>query len=253
MTERDTSLPLLWVGLGGLIPLGAAMVLVPLRDHIRNANVALVLVALVVLVAAGGGRQAGAVAAVVSALSFDFFFTQPYLRLRVASGDDVETTVLLLIVGLVVGTVSVRGRYARSSAEARRGEVKRIYRLAELVAKGDDASDVIMAAQAELTSLLNLRDCRFEAPPFSSTLERLERSGVVSWSQYRFRDGGFELPPDGVELPVLGRGQVLGRFVLEPKPDIGVSLEQRVVAVALADQVGSVLASPNPGRESRHG
>jgi hypothetical protein len=230
------------VGLAGLGPLALAALLVPLRDHMRNANVALVLVAVVVLAAVEGGRQAGVVAAIVSALSFDFWFTQPYERLRVASSADIETTVLLLVVGLVVGTVSARGRTARTSAEARRGEVKRIYRLAELAAKGEDASDVIMAAQAELTGLLHLRDCRFEAPPFKTQLEKLERSGIVSWHDYRLRDGGFELPPDGVELPVLGRGQVLGRFVLDPNPGTGVSLEQRVVAVALADQVGGVLA-----------
>ena len=37
----------------------------------------------------------------------------------------------------------------------------------------------------------------------------------------------------------------LGRFVLEPTPGVGVPLERRVVAVALADQVGAVLV-PRP-------
>jgi hypothetical protein len=52
--------------------------------------------------------------------------------------------------------------------------------------------------------------------------------------------GGFELPADGVELPVLARGQHIGRFLLVPTPRIAVSLEQRIVAVAIADQVASV-------------
>ena len=38
---------------------------------------------------------------------------------------------------------------------------------------------------------------------------------------------------------------MLGRFVLVPGPDTTVTLEQRVVAVAIADQVGAVLAEPN--------
>lgn len=252
MTEDQRTGRLLWIGIGGIAPLAVAMLLVPLRDSVRNANLALVLVAVVVLVAVGGGREAGAVAAVVSALSFDFFHTQPYLRLTIDSRDDVETTALLLAVALVVGHVAARGRRASSNAEARRGEVRRIYRVAELAANGDEPPDVIMAAQTELTALLHLRDCRFEAPPFSTALERVERSGVVSWQHYRLRDGGFELPPDGVELPVLGRGQLLGRFVLEPTPGTGVSLEQRVVAVALADQVGAVLAVPPQGRQGEN-
>lgn len=235
---------LLWAGLGGLAPIAAAAALVPLRDVMLSTNVALVLVVVVVVAAVAGGRWAGAAAAVTAALSFDFFHTLPYLRLRIASGDDVETTVLLLVVGLVVGHVAARGRRARSSADASHGEVRRIYRMAEGVARGDEVSDVIMAAQAELTELLHLRGCRFEAPPFASNLEPLERSGVVSWGEYRLQRGGFELPGGGVELPVLGRGQQLGRFVLDPTPGIGVSLEQRVVAVAVADQVGAVLAAP---------
>jgi len=230
-----------------------AVVLVSLRDVMRDANVALVLVALVVMVAVGGGREAGAVAAVTSALSFDFLHTEPYLRFRIASGDDIETTLLLLLVGLVVGHVAARGRRAHGAAESSRGEIRRIYRLANLGARGDDPADVIMAAQAELISLLRLVDCRFEAPPFATSLERLERSGTVSWPAYRLHPSGFELPPAGAELPVLGRGHVLGRFVLHPTPGTGVSLEQRVVAVALADQVGAVLAAPQRGEKQSHG
>ena len=102
-----------------------------------------------------------------------------------------------------------------------------------------------MAAQTELTELLSLRSCQFEAFPFSHPLPRLERSGVISVMEYRGPDSGFALPADGAELPVLGRGNVLGRFVLVPEPNTTVTLEQRVVAVAIADQVGAVLADPD--------
>ena len=101
-----------------------------------------------------------------------------------------------------------------------------------------------MAAQVELTELLRLRSCQFEAFPFTHPLPRLERSGVVSVMEYH-GDRGFALPADGAELPVLGRGNVLGRFVLIPRPDTTVTLEQRVVAVAIADQVGAALADPD--------
>ncbi len=45
------------------------------------------------------------------------------------------------------------------------------------------------------------------------------------------------------ELPVVGEGREIARFVLEPDPERGVSLEERVVAVAMADQLGAVLAA----------
>lgn len=235
---------MMWIAVGGLAPLLGAILLVPLREDVRNANVALVLVAVVVLVAVGGGREAGAVAAVSSVLWFDLFHTEPYSELRIASSDDLETTLLLLIVGFVVGSIAARGRRARRSAEMSSGEILRIYRLANLAARGDDPADVIMGGQAELMGLLDLQDCRFEAAPYNLGMPVFERSGVVSWPEYhRARKGGLELPPEGVELPVLGRGRLLGRLVLTPTAGVGVSLEQRVVAVALADQVGAVLAA----------
>jgi hypothetical protein len=42
---------------------------------------------------------------------------------------------------------------------------------------------------------------------------------------------------------VVGDGHQVGSLVLEPDPAIGVTLEARVVAVALADQLGAALAA----------
>jgi hypothetical protein len=245
-STESRSTRVLWVALAGVAPIAVAAALVALRDVMLNANVALVLVLVVVLAAIGGGRAAGAVAAVAAALSFDFFHTAPYLTLQIDSGDDVETTLLLLGVGLAVGHLaSMRAKPARPPKTA--DEIRRIHRVAAL---GDHsrhtASEMIMAAQTELSELLELDTCQFEAFPFTRSLPRLERTGVVSVME--FHDGGFALPPEGVELPVLGRGNVLGRFVLVPRPGTTVTLEQRIVAVSIADHVGAALSAPEPRR-----
>ncbi len=244
--DRETQLFAL--SMGGLAPIVVAGALVSVRGEILASTVALLLMVVVVAVAAVGGRGAGAVAAVTAALSFDFFHTQPYLSLSIVSRDDVETAALLLVAGLIVGTMAGRSGRAKRSAAASSSEIRRIHRLAELVASGENPTDVILACQAELTALLDLRGCHFEAPPFDLSLPRLERSGGISGaSTRRYVEGGFDLPSEGVELPVLSRGQRVGRFVLDPTPDVGVSLEQQVVAVALADQVGAALATtPHP-------
>lgn len=244
-----------WTAIGAVAPIAICALLVPLRAQIDNANMALVFVVIVVAVAAAGGSTAGAVTAVSSVAAFDFFLTKPYLQLTIASRDDLETTVLLLVVGLAVGQLAARERRSRRSAEAASGEIRRIYRVAALAATGDQVEDVMLAAEAELTELLRLRSCRFEAPPFLTQYQRLERSGAVPSPDHHFhlRAEGFELPPEGAELPVLGRGHVLGRFVLEPSPGRGASLEERVVAIAIADQVGAALAAPGPRQGTTHG
>ena len=50
------------------------------------------------------------------------------------------------------------------------------------------------------------------------------------------------LPGPQIGLVVLSRGQPAGRFVLTPTPGDGVTLQARLVAVALVDQVASLLA-----------
>lgn len=234
-------------GLGGIGAVGVAGALVGLRGNIANANIALVLVVVVVLAAALGGRGPGAFTAIMAAVSFDFFHTQPYLSLTINSRDDAETAALLLVVGLIVGHIASRSRVSRAAASEGRTEIERIHRLAEQVARGDDPADVILAGQAELTALLGLRDCRFE-PSGGSPLPRLDRTGALPQGiGLRYARGGFELPPEGVELPVLTRGQPVGRFVLTPTAGAPASLEQRIVAVAIADQVGAALGAIRPG------
>jgi K+-sensing histidine kinase KdpD len=224
---------------GILSPIATAAALVGLRGHIQNANIALLLVVVVVFAATVGGRAAGAAAALTSAAAFTFFHTKPYLRLTIASADDVETTVLLLVVGVTVGHVAARGRSARDFV---RREMRRINAVAEQTARGETAAIVVLAAEAQLRDLLHLRDCRFEAPSSEQPLPRLRANGTMEVREHHYRREGFELPAEGVELPVHGHGRQLGRFVLIPTPGIGVSREERMVAVAIAGQVGSALA-----------
>jgi K+-sensing histidine kinase KdpD len=65
-------------GLAALLPIGAAALLVGLRDDLDPANLALCLVVVVVVAAAAGGRGPATVAALVSSVSYTFFLTAPY-------------------------------------------------------------------------------------------------------------------------------------------------------------------------------
>lgn len=235
--------PEITVPLAGLLPILVAILLVPLRGDLVTTNLALILVVAVVGGAAFAGRAGGAVAAVTAAISFDFFLTRPYLSLHIESTDDIETMLLLLVVGLLVGQLAVLSRRHLAEAQRGRSEIARLRRLADLVARGEDGADVLMAAQAELTALFDLERCRFEAGLPDGSRPVLERTGAVSGQrEWRFAKGDLALPEGGVDLPVLGHGRPVGRFVLIPSGGVGASLEARVVGVAIADLVGSVLA-----------
>ena len=241
--------PEITIPFAGLLPILVAALLVPLRDDLVTTNLALILVVAVVGGAALAGRAGGAVAAVTAAISFDFFLTRPYLSLHIESADDVETALLLLVVGLLVGQIAVMSRRHLAEVARSRSEIARLRRLAELVARGEDGTDVLMAAQAELTALFDLERCRFEAGLPDGSRPVLERTGAVSGQrEWRFAGGDLALPWAGVDLPVLGHGRPVGRFVLVPRRGVGASLEARVVGIAIADLVGSVLSgSGAPG------
>jgi hypothetical protein len=232
-------------------PIVAAAVLVPLRDELVSTNLALILVLTVVVAAVIGGRGPGAVAAVIATISYDFFLTQPYLTFRIDSADDIETTIILLVIGLAVGQLAVVARRRRSAAARGSEELARLHRVANHVASGAPVAEIVDEVAHELSRMLALRECRFEVPPFpeqpfDTELPRVERNGAVSGvTSHRFIRSGFALPEEGVELPVLGRGRELGRFVLEPGREHGVSVEELVVAVALADQLGAAMAASN--------
>jgi hypothetical protein len=233
------------VGIPAAVGVGA--VLATARGVFGQTNAALILMIVVVGVAALGGRAAGIITALAAVVSFDFFHTEPYLSLTIDSRDDVETTILLLIAGVIVGTLASSGRRARHRASDARSEINRIHRVAEVAASGADVATVIGTAQDELRGLLTLRESRFEAMPFTdpTVRPRLGRNGSIELQPViRFaRTGhraGFELPESGVDLPVLARGREVGRFVLVPTPGVPASLEERVVAVAIADQVATV-------------
>jgi hypothetical protein len=117
-------------------------------------------------------------------------------------------------------------------------------KMAERVAGGASDQELIDLAMAELTDLLSLISCRFELEATGPVLPVLERSGRIE-SKYRRvgPDGEIALPPLGVRLPVVGGGRQVGSIVLDPDANVGVTVEARLVAVALADQLGSALAA----------
>ena len=70
---------------------------------------------------------------------------------------------------------------------------------------------------------------------------RLEHDGQVFLGGRLWGVDRMGLPGSEIELVVQSQGHTLGRFVMTPTPGYEVSLERRVVAVAIADQVGASL------------
>jgi hypothetical protein len=237
-------------------PLIVSGILVNFRGDFPSANAALVLVLVVFAAGTIGGRQGGIVSAVVAALCFDYFFTRPYYSFNIDSRDDIETTIVLLIVGIAVGELVVRERRSRRIARARGREVAQIRRVAELGAGGGPDGRLITVVQREVVELLGARGARFERPPFATVLPRLGHDRVTIPAQGG-RSGPPLGPPNEVELPVWGGGRQMGRLVVVLAEDASalptLPPSDRALAVALADQLGAVLAAGGKGADGPDG
>ncbi len=222
-----------------VLPLGIAAVLVPFRADFANTAAALILVAVIVAVSTLGNRVSGLVATLSATLWFDYFLTQPYGRLAITQRSDIETALCLFVVGIIVTELAARNRHHHAIANEEADFVAEIYGVAELVASGAPGSEVVERVRTELIGLLHLRACRYEHGLSAGPMMRLEHDGHVLLGGRLWAVDRMGLPGPEIELLVTHRGKDLGRFVLTPTPGYEVPFQPRVVAVALADQVGA--------------
>jgi len=236
--------------LGALVaPLALAAILVPFRASFPNTDAALVLLLVVVAVAANGYRLAGILAAASAALWFDFFLTRPYEHFTITRRADIETTVLLLVIGVAVTEIAVWGRREHAAASRRAGYLEGIHAAAQAVATGASPSALIEQVASQLTRVLFLESCRFQYGAAGlGRPARMQHDRTVMAAQQQPWDVDAEGFPPGTdtELLVEGGGVFQGRFLMTPTPGARPTLEQRLLAVALADQVGAALATSHP-------
>jgi hypothetical protein len=237
-----------WILLAAVAaPIVGAAALIPGRGHFDSGDNALILVVVIVAIASTGRRLAAFVAALASALSFDFLLTRPYGSFRITRQADLVTELLLLVVGLIVGDLAARGRVHRSAASESRYEVSQLHAVTELAATGQDPHVLISVASVELKRLLFLRDCHFVRHALENVSSRVVPSGEVTVGRESWPTQDLGLPAHGVDLPVRGGGWLLGHFLLTPTAGQPISHQRLLVAVAIADQVGAGMAADRPG------
>ena len=227
-----------------ILPILVAAGLAALGDSLTTATAVLVLVLVVVAVGAAGDRVAGVLAAVSSGLWFDFFLTEPTGQFAIDDPDDLEVAVLLVVVGVVVTEIALWGLRQQDRAARRAGFLDGVLESADAAAGRDVVPGEARRRVADrITTVLGLDRTRFVAGPAPSRgVALLRRDGSVE------RDGETvpverEGLPTDVELclPVPGADGAAGHFRLTAASRVlRPSLEQRRVAVLLADQCAAL-------------
>jgi hypothetical protein len=224
-----------------VVPLLVGVVLVPFRGTFANTAAALVMVSVIVAVAVTGTRIAGIVASASSAIWFDFFLAPPYDKLTISHRPDLETTIAIVVVGVLVTELAARSRRHWQAANSSTAYVAMIHSVAVLAADSAPVAEMIDLVTLSLTKLLALRTCRFDRALADPPLARIDSNGEVALVGMRWPAKEIGIPGPEAEILAKWRGRVVGRFVVTPTPGEAVSLEQRIVAVALVDVFAAYL------------
>jgi K+-sensing histidine kinase KdpD len=225
-----------------VVPLLICLLLTALRGSLANTNAALLLVLVVVGAASSGSRAAGLVAAVSSAAGFDFFLTAPYESFAIHSQDNVETAVLLVLIGVAVTEIALWGRRQQARASEQRGYLDGLLQTTVALAGTASAETVTEAVEQQLEELLDLDRAAF-VHQWAAGAPELLRDGSVVHGDHPLDVDRLGLPTDTeVVLPVGTGPGAGGAFRLVAATHVArPSRQQRQVAILLADEVATAL------------
>ena len=105
----------------------ATLVNVPISRIISPVNLVMPYLAAVVIAAVYVGRGPATFAAILSVLSFDFFFVPPHLTFAVSDTEYLLTFLGLFVVGVVISTLAARVRKQAEAAAVREAQTAALY------------------------------------------------------------------------------------------------------------------------------
>jgi K+-sensing histidine kinase KdpD len=236
-----------WLPTVRLLAVGAPLLtcatLSAVREQVTAATSVLVLVVWVVAAAATGDRLAGVLAALSAGAWFDFFLTEPYLRFTIADTDDIEATVLLVVISLAVSEIALWGFRQQKQAAKRSGYLDGVLAAASAVAEGSVPVPAVTDVVARhISDVLGADSCRYvEGPVHDARVAVLDHDGVLTRNGREVDVDRTGLPGDEYVAVLVQRGAtVVGHFlVTATSGPTYPTREQRRVAVLLADQVAA--------------
>jgi signal transduction histidine kinase len=123
----------IWLAAALIVPVLLSLALRPLRGHVSDVLIALILLTVSAAAVARGELLLGLVAATSTALSFDYFFAVPYDQFAIRGAQGAVTTIALIAAVPALGTWTGRlyGKQAARERELRENAERYAEELAE--------------------------------------------------------------------------------------------------------------------------
>ena len=234
----------LWIAIGALGAMALGVVLIPFRTLTSASNLAFGFLVLTIVVAEVGGRTAGLATAVVSALSLNFFLTEPYLTLTINRPDDIVAFVALAVSGLIAAAFGRRRARSSEMLGRARDDIDALDRLAGSLTRErrwKRCSRISGVRFGSAALVLRRADDRVVAaapadyaarPTPAATLD--PRTLLSDERDHRLGRRGFRLPEGGGRLRLAGDPEPLWLDLWEGDEEGLSGDEQRALVVAAA-------------------
>jgi len=203
-----------WIVTGALGSMVLAIALIPLRTLVAASNLAFVFMAFTIIVAELGGRGPALVTALVSAMSLNFFLTEPYLTLSITKREDVIAFFALAACGLIAAAFGRRRERLSEAVGRADRELAILNRLVERARSGRPLDGQLQDLRAEFDlGGLVLREASgrvLAAAPSDAGSRPTPRLALSSDTLFAVDDVSPRIGAKGLRLPEGG-----GRLTLQ--------------------------------------
>ncbi|MBC7501100.1 MAG: two-component system sensor histidine kinase KdbD [Herminiimonas sp.] len=207
-----------------------ALLATPLLPYLDLANIAMLFLLVVVLVAVRLGRGASIVATCVGVACFDFFFVEPRFSFAVSDLQYLVTFCVMLAVGLITGRLTAGLRFQAHVAAHRERRSRALYEFARELSGAlqteqifDTTRDFIQRTfKARAIMLVPDLDDRLQAPAFVDAPGTLQPDvGIAQWAYDHAESAGLgtdTLPASPFfYLPMVAPMRTRGVLAIEPE------------------------------------
>lgn len=242
-------------GLAAAVVAAITIVNLILQRWIGYEPVSLVYLLSVIVLGIFVGRGPTLAAAALTALLWNFFFTEPRFTFRIASAADTMMFVTYFVVALAMGHLTARLRAQQAAERQREQRATALYLLTRELARTTDLSELLPVVvrevgktfQADVTvSLPEDAEDAALTPYFASTWIMAEKEQSVATWAFRHRQaagrGTDTLPSaDGLHLPLIAGERAVGVLSLRFRNPAALAPAQRDLLDAFLPQIALVL------------
>jgi two-component system sensor histidine kinase KdpD len=236
------------------------------RPFFERTNLAMIYLLAVALVAVRWGRSAAVLTSVLGVAAFDFFFVPPYLTFAVADTEYLLTFAVMLVVGVVIGTLTARLRDQGDAARRREWRTAFLYDVSRDLLQMADVPSLLTLVVPRISSAFDaavdvfLPDDAGGLVPWGAPgdVKRVEPGdvGVLQWVHVNRRPAGLGTDTFGTRpalfLPVAADERSFGVLRIQPSDVETLRAPSQVHLIeTVANQLAATMERLRLSEESR--